>query len=217
MHVLHDDLNVHDLDVANGDVIHNESNIPESQIMMPIEQHEFDDAAPQFDPSEESQSVGREEEHMTNSDAQQSLVSSSNDEVAQHEQSNDIMQIQQEEMNESIDLKPDFPAVVTNAEDVAALDNLFEYDNIVNEPNVVHDVTNTQPENTVPPVKTTVKFGDDLEYTFSSNNDFHPFGSNGGYLIKAHDQLSEDIPFKPNVIFLRCFFFSNTIFVMLFY
>lgn len=57
--------------------------------------------------------------------------------------------------------------------------------------------------------RTTYKFDDDdddLEYTYTSESDFRPYTVNDGYSIKSNDMLSNNWPFKENVIQIKNIF-----------
>lgn len=144
-----------------------------------------------------------------------------NDELVENEQN---YYSNQEE--EEVDAKPDiFPAVQLDIADEAAFENLFceenqyevedeinqsvhdtepnhekSHESIANESALNSSVVNVQSEidvhDSACESKQTVKYDDDVEYTFTSVEDFRPATE---FHIKAHDILCNNRPFYQNV------------------
>lgn len=66
--------------------------------------------------------------------------------------------------------------------------------------NATIDSNSIEPNATV--AKITYKYDVDVEYSYNSVADFAPIQLDDGYLIKPHDILSDNRPFKPNVSLL---------------
>lgn len=109
---------------------------------------------------------------------------------------------------EQVDIKPVFETVELDNADVSALDDLCSVDSDIesNEDSLLA-ATNDSLESTLNESavssttgSTTQKVDDDLELTFSSESDFQPISVKAGYQIKANDSLSNNWPFKENVM-----------------
>lgn len=137
-----------------------------------------------------------------------------------HERSIDQMLSIEQELDielgifEQNDIKPVFETVALANADVSALDYyLFSVDssirsneNIENEDSSLAatsvSLESIHNEDAVSSTTslTTHKVDDDFEYSYSSESDFQPISVKAGYQIKANDSLSNNWPFKENVM-----------------
>lgn len=121
----------------------------------------------------------------------------------------EIFEEQEMPISEQNDVKPVFGTVELDNADVSALNDLFSLDSTIETNENIEQMaaTNDSLESThnedvvsSTTTLTTHKVDDDFEYTYSSESDFQPISVKAGYQIKANDSLSNNWPFKENVM-----------------
>lgn len=171
--------------------IYNEARLNESPI--PVVNHAIEEYA------ENSSDASNEEEELA---------------IEVDEAPFDVHEMPSSTQNDTeIDVKPVFESVVLDDADASALNDLFAVENFENsiESNETIDsslvatnngLESTHNENVASSTtrSTTHKVDDDFEYTYSSDSDFQPISVKAGYQIKANDSLSNNWPFKENVM-----------------
>lgn len=88
------------------------------------------------------------------------------------------------------ELKPNFEEVYVDEDDEQEFENLFH---------IEQQSENDTEEPRAPAKAMTVIVDKDIQVTFTSLADFKPMKNKNGYVIKAKDMLSDNVPFKQNV------------------